>query len=1067
MLTCSSCGRENPDGFRFCGSCGTSLEPAEESVRTTVTVLFADVVESTALAERLDPESVRSVMQGYFAEARSVLERHGGTVEKFIGDAVVAVFGVPVMHEDDALRAVRAAVDLRDAVERLSADVERTHGVTLAIRTGINTGDVVAGDPASRETFVAGDAVNVAARLQGLAGAGEIVVAADTVALVRDAVRAESLGRVELRGRAEPIAAYRLDGLVAGAAPVARHLDSPMVGRDAELQRLLEAFAEASAKGACRLVTVLGPAGMGKSRLVEELIARLAGSATILRGRCLPYGEGITFWPIAEIVRTAAAISESDTGAEARAKVLRLMAGVEPTEAALIEERVSAAIGLGGAGAGIHETFWAVRRLLETLATGRPVVVIVEDIHWAEATLLDLLDYVRGFSHDHPILVVCTARPELRDTRPDWGRGSASVVLAPLEGDEAGRLVGNLLGDVALPRDVRERILSRADGNPLFVEEMLRMLIDEGLLRRTNGHFETTGDLSAVSPPRSIQALIGARLGRLDDGERAVIHRASVVGRVFYWGAVAELSTTDARPSVGSHLQALLRKELIEPEASSFAGQDAFRFSHVLVRDSAYESIPKRTRAELHERFAFWLEQTAAARLPEYEEIVGHHLEQAYRQRRDLGVVDEHGSALARRAADHAATAGRRALARGDMLAADKLLSRALDLLDAHDPVRAVLLTDLGKVLFESGHWDRAGGVLDDAIEGARASGDRGAEGVAEIRSTLLGLFANRWERNADAIPAVERAIATFEELGHEAGLAEGWIVLGSIQFWSGAAGTAVTSFERAIEHARRAGAEGRLLEALRLRSMAETWGPTPVHAALQRLDELAASAEGHSPFLRSAAARLRAILLAMRGEHEAAMAAVEEAKATSRELGLEVQYAAGALRSAIFVAMQVGDLAGAESAAREAVDVLRRIGDLGHLSSVAPELADVLLQRGASEEEAMALTEEGERATIGGDVDAEVRWRAVRARILARQGRLDEAVTLANDAVARARATDYLDLTGEALEALSEVLPSAVRPSESAAALREAATVYEQKGALAGLQRVRARLEELESATG
>jgi tetratricopeptide (TPR) repeat protein len=567
-----------------------------------------------------------------------------------------------------------------------------------------------------------------------------------------------------------------------------------------------------------------------------------------------------------------------------------------------------------------------------------------------------------------------------------------------------------------------------------------------------------------VSPPRTIQALIGARLSRLDEGERAVIHRASVVGKIFYWGAVAELSNAEVRPNVGSHLQALLRKELIEPEASTFAGEDAFRFSHVLVRDSAYDSIPKRIRAELHERFAAWLEQTAAARLPEYEEIVGHHLEQAYRHRRDLGALDERARDLARRAAEHAATAGRRAIARGDMRAADKLLTRALDLLDGDDPARGALLTDLGGVLFESGTWDRAGTVLAEAVERARAAGDRGAEGIAIVRTKMLELFTLRFERNTDAIPDLERAVAVFDEIGHEPGLAEAWIAIASIQFWSGAAGMAVSSFEQAITHARRAGDQARLLEALRLRSLAETFGPTPAPDALRRLDELSVSPEGSAPVLRSASARMRAALLAMRGEHEAARAAVDEAKMSARELGMDVQYAAGALRQAMYAASAAGDLEAAETAGREAIGMLRRIGDMGHLSSVAADLAEILGAMGV-DDEAMALSEEGERATLAGDVDAEVLWRLARVRLFLRQGRIDDARALAADALARAQATDYLELTGLALMRWADVLSAAGRPGEAADALREAADVFGRKGHLVGVERARARLAQIGAA--
>jgi class 3 adenylate cyclase len=600
VLACERCGRENPEGFQFCGFCGASLAPEAPEIRKTVTVVFSDVTGSTSLGERLDPESLRMVMSRYFEVARTALERHGGTVEKFIGDAVMAVFGVPDVHEDDALRAARAAVELRDAVDALNDELERSWGAHLQIRTGVNSGDVVAGDPTAGQAFVSGDAVNVAARLEQAAQPGEILIGAQTLGLVRDAVHVEPVEPLSLKGKADPVPAFRLVDVVSGAPAFARRLDSPMLGRDAEIRELVDAFERAQRGPGCELVTVLGVAGVGKSRLIRELSSRLAGRARIIEGRCLPYGDGITFWPVAEIVKEAAGIGDTDSPSEAGAKINALLSAVDPEEVALIRDRVEAAMGLGDAQGAIQETFWAFRRLLETLADRRPLVAVIDDIHWAEPTLLDLIEYAAGFSRGHPLLLVCTARPELRESRADWGRAGSIVSLHPLEPTHSGQLIRNLLGQTSLPADIQARVVESAEGNPLFVEEMLRMLIDDGLLRRDDGQWVATADLSRVPAPRTIQALIAARLDRLQDDERAVIQRASVAGKVFYWGAVTELSPEDARGSVGGNLQTLVRKELIAPEHSPFAGEDAFRFSHILVHDAAYTCLPKLARALLH-----------------------------------------------------------------------------------------------------------------------------------------------------------------------------------------------------------------------------------------------------------------------------------------------------------------------------------------------------------------------------------------------------------------------------------------------------------------------------------
>jgi class 3 adenylate cyclase/tetratricopeptide (TPR) repeat protein len=1014
-------------------------------VRKTVTVLFSDVTGSTSLGERLDSESLRSVMSRYFDAARTVLERHGGTVEKFIGDAVMAVFGVPEVHEDDALRAARAAVELRDSVASLNEELERSWGARLQIRIGVNSGDVVAGDPSTGQSFVSGDAVNVAARLEQAAHPGEILLGAETLGLVRDAVRVDPVEPLSLKGKAEPVPTFRLLEVLPGAPAFARHLDSPMLGRDAELRVVLDAFERVERGPGCELVTILGVAGVGKSRLIREASSRLADRARVLKGRCLPYGEGITFWPVAEIVKQAAGIDEADPPDEAGAKIDELLTSSDPDQASLIRNQVGAAIGLGHAAGAIQETFWAFRRLLETLADARPLVAVIEDIHWAEPTLLDLLEYVAGFSAGHPLLLLCTGRPEVRDERPDWGRTGTVVALAPLGPSESEQLIENLLGHTHLPTEVEARLVSSAEGNPLFVEEMLRMLIDDGLLRRDDGHWVATGDLSHVRAPRTIQALIAARLDRLADEERAVMQRASVAGKVFYWGAVTELSPEDARDTVGGSLQTLLRKELILPESSPFAGEDAFRFSHILVHDAAYGSMPKRTRAELHERFASWLERAAGPRLSEFEEILGYHLEQAHRYLAELGPVDEHGLAVASAAASRLAAAGRRAFARGDMPAAESLLSRAADLLPEREPARVELLPELGAVRTETGAWQEAEAVFAEAIRLARALGDRRSEGLAIVRSLWIQEHSGAFESNRDALPELERAIGMFEELGDEGGLADGWLLHGYIEFWSGSAERAVDAADRAIQHARRAHDLRRETAALRARSTWQVWGPMPADEAARALEEALEGPAVAAPLLRAAITRLRAIVEAMLGNFALARDLIEVAKASAKEFGLELEYAFD-VSSAAYISMLEGDPGRAERDASEAVGLFRRMGDLGHLSSYAPMLAEALYAQGRYDE-ALPLTEEAERATIEGDIDAEVHWRRVRAKILARQGRLDEAVRLATEAIEFARPTDDLDKRGRALMDLAEVLQLAGRSQDAAAIVREALDTFGRKG--------------------
>ena len=637
----------------------------------------------------------------------------------------MAVFGMPLLHEDDALRAVRAAVEMRDTLAILNHELEAGWGVRLMNRIGINTGEVIAGDQTQGNLSVAGEAVIVAKRLEEAATANEILIGEPTHRLVRDAVVVEPSGPRALK-HGETIRALIVVEVLAHAPGLARRFDSPFVGRERQRALLETVFRNAVGDRTCHLVTVLGDAGVGKSRLVREFASNLAEDVTVLHGRCLPYGEGITYWPLAEIVRELTRAEGLDSGEQLAAVIGARLTGDE--KAGLIAERVTGALGLGGAGQGTtEETAWAVRRLFEALARAGPLVVVVDDVHWAEPTFLDLVEHVADFSRDFPILLICIARPELFDTRPGWGAGkrnATSILLERLSDAECRELISNLLGRAPLPPAAESRIASAVEGNPLFAEELVAMLVDDALLRRAPDSWVAASDLAELPVPSTINALLAARLEGLPSVERAILTAAAVEGAVFHRSAVSELACP-VLDALEDGLLALVRRDLIRPEAPSFAGEKAYRFRHVLIRDAAYRSLPKNARADLHERFAAWLELTAADRLREFEEIVGYHLEQAFQYRVALGPRDVRAASLAARACERLEAAGRRALVRSDLPAAIGLLERVSRLLPTDDPQRIALLAELSGALIESGRLAEAGRVLDEAERLAAAADDQ------------------------------------------------------------------------------------------------------------------------------------------------------------------------------------------------------------------------------------------------------------------------------------------------------------------------------------------------------
>jgi class 3 adenylate cyclase/tetratricopeptide (TPR) repeat protein len=1026
---CTQCGEDAGPRARFCPACGAPFPASapERETRKIVTVLFSDVTGSTALGERLDPESMRRVMARYFDQMRAALEAHGGTVEKFIGDAVMAVFGVPVVHEDDALRALRAAVEMQERLARLNDELERDFGVRLESRTGVNTGEVVVGDGRSLAT---GDAVNVAARLEQAAAPGEILVGAATRALAREAAVLEAVEPLELKGKSGAVAAWRLVSVSAETARTARRLDVPIVGRERELRLLREAFERAAGERSCHLFTVLGPAGVGKSRLIAELLAGLGDHGQVLRGRCLPYGDGITYWPLAGVVRQAAGISDDLSQDEARTRIAALLS--HESDAALVAERVGSAIGLAGAAGAPEEVFWAARKLLESLAGERPLVLVFDDIHWAEPTFLDLIEHVAEWSRDAPILLVAMARPDLLELRPGWAGGklnATSILLESLTDEESERLIDELLGPPKLAPTFRRRIVETAGGNPLFVEEMLAMLLDlEG---------------ETVEVPPTIQALLAARLDQLPTAERDALERASVVGQEFSRASLVELGGDAAQ------LGPLVRKELVRPVRSAFAGDDSFRFRHLLIRDAAYASLSKEARADLHERFGRWLERSTGDRIQEYEEIVGYHLEQAHRYHAELGPLDERGRRLAAEAAERLGAAGLRALDRTDARAARGLLERALEL----EPADARLELALAAALFDIGEFEVANVRLE-----ALAAGD---DPVARLRARLfLDQLSSNRDPDADLPAAAARARSAIAELEglddvDPEALADAWLGIMRWNLMCCRYDAMREAAEQVLKYARLAGNKRLESEAFFWMRGADHFGPTPVSVGLARPEP-----PTNGPFDDASELLRLGALHGMRGEFEEGRRLNDRARSIYLELGLPVWYHGTALMSGMLEEL-AGDLQAAERIYRDSCAGLRSVGETGYLSTHAGALARVLCLLGRFDE-AEEFLELAVRTTNPADQASVMLMHTVRGLLLTHAGDFAEAEREAREALSVAERTDGTEWHGNVLMDLASVLEAAGRPAEAAAAVESALALYEQKELAPMVARARERLGAL-----
>jgi class 3 adenylate cyclase/tetratricopeptide (TPR) repeat protein len=992
VTVCSACGADNRASARFCDECGAPLEAIGPSeTRKVVTVLFCDLVAFTSLGEQLDPESLRLVISRYFDEATAVLDRHGATITGLAGDEVMAVFGVPAVREDDALRAVTAAVEMRGRVTALESGLGS--GAVLQVRIGVNTGEVVATDLGRDRGFdVTGDAISVGKRIETAAAPGEILLGHDTHALVAHAVEAAALGPTPVKGRERPVEMFRLDSVDAGAGAIPRRLDAPLVGREAELAQLRATLADATGHRRARTVLVLANAGIGKSRLARELLATAAPEVTPLVGRCPPFGEGTTFSPLREVFKQA---------------------GVDP----------------GVLDAASFEVFAATRRLLEEASAQGPVLLVLDDVHWAEETFLDLIEHLRA-RLDTCVLVLCLARPELAERRPVWLEEMTMMRLEPISEAESEQLLEAL----GAPAGARARIAEAAEGNPLFLEQFAAI----------------ADDASPAPIAGSVRAVLQARLDRLARPESSVLERAAVVGRSFTLVALLELSTPAERDQAQARVFELVRKGLIRPDTT--APEEGFCFQHALVRDVVYESMPKALRAELHERVAARLEAGGAS-----SALIGHHLEQAFRRRSELTGPD---GRLGARAGRTLLEAAQESSGRSDYPAAVSLLERARDLLSAEDPILPLLLTELGYARVHAGDMPAAEAALDEAVLLAASLGDRGAELRAQIQRQFARTFVAQSASAAENLRVADEALPELEQLGDELALARAWWLKSSSYVISCRLHKRAEALEEALAHARRARTRQDLVGTLSgLLAQALLHGPTPVEEAIPIVEQMAVDA-GRDRAVAAAIDTNLAGLLAMTGSIEEARRVYANAAATYEEFGLRFRRASQAFVGAR-IEQLAGNLSGAERELRESSAALAEIGASSTAATHRAMLADVLCSLGELSD-AQALADEVSRTAPADDLIPQVLWRTVSARVLARRGAVAEAWTHAEAALRLSDEVEFPHIRVAALTAAAEVAAARGHTADAGTQLDLARRLLAEKGNVVEQERIDLLAREL-----
>jgi DNA-binding SARP family transcriptional activator len=988
--------------------------------RRPVTVLCVLLQMASDSGMALDPEAHEVVNEHAAASLTAVLERYGGKLAASDSERLMGVFGVASLHEDDALRAAQASLAARDALAAEAGSLLRRRGARLVCRLGLATGEALVGG--SGPLGFAGDVGARAVMLAEAAEPGQVLISRPTQQLAAAALETDGAGPDR----------FLLRSAHAGARPLAVRLDAPLVDREEEMRRLKAAYARAARERVTMTVSVIGEAGQGKTRLVQESAGRLGRDVTVLTGRCLPYGEGITFWPLRELVHQAGGGHDSP-------ERIRAVLGGE-ADAAGVAERLHRALGPGSQGrSDAAEIFWAARRFLEVLARSRPLLVVFEDLHWAEPTFLDLVESLALEPGRSPIALVCLGRPELLEQRPAWAAEAdraVSIELPPLPEGPAVSLLDALTAGQSIPPATRARIMETAAGNPLYLEQLAVSLSEQA------------GSDRPALPP-TIQALLAARLQRLGPGASSVLARAAIVGKEFGLQAVRELLPPEARDPLARNLQTLMAKGLVQEGPPGRILADQYSFRHILIQEAAYRAIPKSLRAELHQRFADWLEYRVSERIPGLAEIVGYHLEQAVRYGNELWPAEAPPAELSLRAAGHLETAGRAAHDRGDDLAAVNLLDRAAALFPGDDPALARLYTSLGAALSEAGQLEKAKAALDQAQRIAEGAGDEGQHAHARVQALLLGLKLDPQHAATEITRALPELRREFDQSQDDLGIC--WTLqLEAALHWNHAKSAAAEdAWQRAAEYARRVNDRRELAEILSWLASAALWGPTPATEGIRRckeyLDEI-----GNHPFGKAVILLHLAGLYAMQDDVTAAHETLHRARSLLDTLGPTMTGVV--TQPAALVAMLAGDPATAERHLRLEYESLDKMGERRVLATTAADLARAIAAQGQSRyDEATRLIAISQEAAAGEDVSAQAIGQGLSARILADRGHHREAEELARSAVALATQADLLNERTDTLLDLAHVLFAAGRIREAHGAATQALDLYQRKGNLPG----------------